>query len=272
MGSGLSSRPEEGIRPGRLQLQPAERLPRAASSEAAAVAAALERSDVTRAQGIAMAELLVASKVTKRFGGLVAVNAVDFVIEPQSIVSLIGPNGAGKTTFFNMLAGLYTPTSGTIVFQGQSIAGRKAHTITRMGIARTFQNIRLFGTMSALENVLVGQHSRMKAGLVGSVLRTPRTRREEKAVREKARETLAYVGLRPSSWTSNARVGAGTCADDARDCTARSPAASGSAGCWTGGDTGTSVAHGAAIQIKPSPWASHATYLNVSSWRTASSC
>src|SRR5438094_887600 len=110
-----------------------------------------------------MADLLVARGITKRFGGLVAVNSVDFTIEERTIVSLIGPNGAGKTTFFNMIAGLYVPTSGMVVFQGKEITGRKPHTITRMGIARTFQNIRLFRTMSALDNVLVGLHARLTA-------------------------------------------------------------------------------------------------------------
>jgi len=145
-------------------------------------------------------DLLTAEGVSKIFGGLVAVNEVTFAIPTRSIVSIIGPNGAGKTTFFNMLTGLYKPTFGRISFSGKDITGIRPDRITASGVARTFQNIRLFGTMSALENVLVGQHSRMRAGLVGSVLRTPRTRREEKAVREKARETLAYVGLRPSSF------------------------------------------------------------------------
>src|SRR6516162_2376124 len=127
-----------------------------------------------------MADLLVAKNIVKRFGGLVAVNNVDFTIEEQSIVSLIGPNGAGKTTFFNILAGLYTPTSGTIVFRGQSIVGRKPHIITSLGIARTFQNIRLFATMSALDNVLVGMHARLKSNAFDAVLRLPRAIREER--------------------------------------------------------------------------------------------
>jgi len=142
--------------------------------------------------------LLVTADVTKAFGGLVAVADISFAIAPRSIVSIIGPNGAGKTTFFNMLTGLYKPTHGTISFDGKQIEGRRPDLITAMGVARTFQNIRLFGTMSALENVLVGQHARMKGGLFGSILRTPRVRREEREVREKARETLEYVGLKPS--------------------------------------------------------------------------
>src|ERR1700737_2197351 len=97
-----------------------------------------------------------------------------FTIQNRSIVSPIGPNGAGKTTFFNMIAGLYIPTVGEIIFQGKAITGRKPHTITQLGIARTFQNIRLFGTMSALDNVLVGMHARLKANALDAVLRTPR--------------------------------------------------------------------------------------------------
>ena len=134
----------------------------------------------------------------KAFGGLVAVNDIDFEIPERSIVSIIGPNGAGKTTFFNMLTGLYKPTAGQITFGGRDITGMRPDKITALGVARTFQNIRLFATMSAVENVMVGQHARMRAGLFGSVLRTPRVSREEKEVREKARETLTYVGLADS--------------------------------------------------------------------------
>ena len=140
--------------------------------------------------------LLEADNVVKAFGGLVAVNDVDFEIPQRSIVSIIGPNGAGKTTFFNMLTGLYKPTAGRIAFAEKEITGMRPDKITALGVARTFQNIRLFATMSAVENVMVGQHARMRAGIFGSVLRTPRVRREEKEVREKARETLLYVGLR----------------------------------------------------------------------------
>jgi branched-chain amino acid transport system ATP-binding protein len=140
--------------------------------------------------------VLSATGVSKAFGGLVAVADVTFAIPPRSIVSIIGPNGAGKTTFFNMLTGLYKPTRGRVVFDGRDITGKRPDIITSLGVARTFQNIRLFSTMSALENVLVGQHSHMKATLFGSILRTPRVRREEREVREKAREMLAYAGLR----------------------------------------------------------------------------
>jgi branched-chain amino acid transport system ATP-binding protein len=140
--------------------------------------------------------ILEAEHVGKVFGGLVAVDDVSFSIPDRSIVSIIGPNGAGKTTFFNMLTGLYKPSRGKITFEGANITARRPDIITALGVARTFQNIRLFATMSALENVMVGQHARMKAGIFGSIIRTPRVRREEKEVRETARETLRYVGLK----------------------------------------------------------------------------
>jgi branched-chain amino acid transport system ATP-binding protein len=156
-----------------------------------------------------MADLLVARGVTKRFGGLVAVNGVDFTIQERAIVSLIGPNGAGKTTFFNMIAGLYTPTSGQISFQERVITGRKPHTITQLGIARTFQNIRLFGAMSALDNVLVGMHTRLKSNAFDAVVRTPRFHREEKEAREKGLDLLRFVGLagRHEEWARNLPYG-----------------------------------------------------------------
>ena len=139
--------------------------------------------------------LLIAAGVSKTFGGLQAVDDVTFWIPERGIVSLIGPNGAGKTTFFNMLTGLYKPTHGRIAYRGRNITGMRPDRIMALGVARTFQNIRLFGTMTALENVMVGEHSRMRAGLIGSILRVPRVRREEREVREKARELLGYVGL-----------------------------------------------------------------------------
>jgi branched-chain amino acid transport system ATP-binding protein len=139
--------------------------------------------------------ILEARQVSKQFGGLVAVSNVDFVIPKGMIVSLIGPNGAGKTTFFNVIAGLYRPTSGTIQFGGQNISGLPPHRITGLGIARTFQNIRLFHNMSALENVMVGHHSRMKATPFEAILRLPRERREERDTRELSRGLLKYVGL-----------------------------------------------------------------------------
>jgi branched-chain amino acid transport system ATP-binding protein len=143
----------------------------------------------------APANLLVADNVRKEFGGLTAVNDLDFTIPERSIVSLIGPNGAGKTTFFNMLTGLYKPTSGTIVFDGHDVTDKPPHAIVKLGVGRTFQNIRLFPQMTALENVLVGMHSRLKGGIIGSILGTPRVRREEREAADRARELLRYVGL-----------------------------------------------------------------------------
>jgi branched-chain amino acid transport system ATP-binding protein len=143
----------------------------------------------------AVEPLLRANRLTKRFGGLTAVDGVSISIAPRSIVSIIGPNGAGKTTFFNMLTGLYKPTSGHILFEGRDVTRARPDRRTKLGVARTFQNIRLFGAMTALENVVVGRHVRMSAGLFGSVARTPSVRREERAVRERAREVLEYVGL-----------------------------------------------------------------------------
>src|SRR5215210_350995 len=140
--------------------------------------------------------ILVADVVRKEFGGLVAVNDVDFTIPTRSIVSLIGPNGAGKTTFFNMLTGVYTPTSGKIVFDGKEVTDKPPHAITELGVGRTFQNIRLFEQMTALENVLVGMHARLKGGILGSIVGTPRVRREERQATERARELLVFSGLR----------------------------------------------------------------------------
>ena len=122
--------------------------------------------------------ILSATNVTKVFGGLIAVEDVSFAIPRAGIVSIIGPNGAGKTTFFNMLTGLYKPSFGRVEFDGKNITGGRPDRIMALGVARTFQNIRLFATMSAVENVMVGQHARMRAGLFGSILRTPRVRRE----------------------------------------------------------------------------------------------
>src|ERR671928_618770 len=138
---------------------------------------------------------LDAQGVTKQFGGLTAVSDVTFHVPERAIVSIIGPNGAGKTTFFNMLTGFYKPTLGRIVFEGRNVTGGRPDVIMKLGMARTFQNIRLFSTMTALENTMVGQNSRMKAGLFGSILRTPGVRKEEKRVREKAHFELEYVGL-----------------------------------------------------------------------------
>ena len=141
--------------------------------------------------------LLSAEGVTKIFGGLTAVGGVDFFIPRKSIVSIIGPNGAGKTTFFNMLTGLYKPTLGRIRFDGNEITRGRPDKIMALGVARTFQNIRLFATMTAVENVMVGQHARMKAGLIGSIVRPPKVRKEEQAAEAKAHAELEYVGIKP---------------------------------------------------------------------------
>jgi branched-chain amino acid transport system ATP-binding protein len=147
----------------------------------------------------AAASLLQTMQVTKRFGGLTAVSEVDFTIPRGAIVSIIGPNGAGKTTLFNMLTGLYRPTAGKIVFDDHDITALRPDKIVALGVGRTFQNIRLFATMSALENVMVGQHSRTKTGLLGAIVRPPSVRAEERRIREKAREILEFVGLTPKS-------------------------------------------------------------------------
>jgi len=135
----------------------------------------------------------------KEFGGLVACNDIDFAVPDRGIVSLIGPNGAGKTTFFNMLTGAYRPTSGEILFAGRDVGGLPPHAITKLGVGRTFQNIRLFQTMTSVENVLVGMHCRLKGGIIRSVLHTPGLKREERKAHDRARELLRYCGLRPGA-------------------------------------------------------------------------
>ncbi|MEI7556115.1 ABC transporter ATP-binding protein [Candidatus Chlorohelix sp.] len=139
--------------------------------------------------------ILEAAGISKNFGGIVAVQKVDFTIPLRSIVSLIGPNGAGKTTFFNLVTGIYEPTTGKITFDGKQLEKLKPHQVTQRGIARTFQNIRLFSNMTALENVMVGEHYRLKAGLFGAIFRPPRVVKEEKAAYKKALELLEYVDL-----------------------------------------------------------------------------
>jgi len=139
--------------------------------------------------------LLTLEHVTQRFGGLVAVNDLTFAIDAGTIVAMIGPNGAGKSTAFNLVTGIYRPSAGRIRFDGTDITGRATSAIAALGIARTFQNIRLFAFMSALENVMTGEHARLRANLADSVLRTPRQRREERAARERAMELLRFVGL-----------------------------------------------------------------------------
>jgi branched-chain amino acid transport system ATP-binding protein len=154
--------------------------------------------------------ILRADKVTIRFGGLVANRDVDFSVPRGRIVSLIGPNGAGKTTFFNQLTGLLSPTSGNITFEGESIVGLTPHEIVERGIGRTFQNIRLFGAMTVLANVMVGRHVRMSAPWWGSLLKLPGVRSEEVATRQRARELLDLVGLRrrvEEQWAKNLPYG-----------------------------------------------------------------
>ena len=150
--------------------------------------------------GDAPTALLTVDRVVKEFGGLVAVDDVSLDIPTGSIVSVIGPNGAGKTTFFNMLTGLYKPTAGRIWFAGRDVTRARPDRITGLGIARTFQNIRLFAAMTALENVMIGRHARMRAGVFGSIARVPRVRREEREVRERAADTLRYVGIEPNQY------------------------------------------------------------------------
>jgi len=133
--------------------------------------------------------------LTKQFGGLTAVDSVSFSVPEKAIATIIGPNGAGKTTFFNMLTGLYRPSLGQVIFNGKDVTTKRPDQITALGVARTFQNIRLFGTMSAVENVIVGQHPRLKASVFGSIIRPPWVRKEEKNAEAKARELLDYVGV-----------------------------------------------------------------------------
>jgi branched-chain amino acid transport system ATP-binding protein len=163
-------------------------------------------------------QLLVKARgVTKRFGGLLAVNSVDFDIPRTSIVSLIGPNGAGKTTFFNMITGAYVPTEGEITFDGHPIAyrkgkevrSRKPHEVTALGIGRTFQNIRLFGTMSALDNVRAGIHVHLKSHWWDAIIRSPRMLREEQASIDEGMRLLELVGLeeRAETWARNLPYG-----------------------------------------------------------------
>jgi branched-chain amino acid transport system ATP-binding protein len=140
--------------------------------------------------------ILQAIGVRKEFGGLIAVNDIDFVIPRGSIVSLIGPNGAGKTTFFNTITGVYKPTAGNVFFEDHPIAGLPPHKVTALGMARTFQNIRLFHNMTALENVLVAMHSRIRGGVVRSIFRTPGLKKEEGEAHERGRELLEFAGLR----------------------------------------------------------------------------
>lgn len=141
-------------------------------------------------------EFFEARQITKIFGGLTAVSNVDFVVQKGMIAGLIGPNGAGKTTFFNMITGIYPPTEGEMYFDNTELTGMKSFRITAMGIARTFQNIRLFGNMSAVDNVLVGEHCRLKSNFVTQILHTPGMLKEEANARAKALDMLEFVGLK----------------------------------------------------------------------------
>ncbi|MCC6190022.1 MAG: ABC transporter ATP-binding protein [Anaerolineales bacterium] len=139
--------------------------------------------------------LLVARKVVKRFGGLTAVRDLDLDIEPKTIYSVIGPNGAGKTTFFNCITGFYQPEEGEILLDGQPLVGLPTDKITRLGIARTYQNIRLFANMTAIENAMVGLHPHLRTGVLGAIFRTPAARAEEAQATAEARRLLQFVGL-----------------------------------------------------------------------------
>ena len=143
-----------------------------------------------------MALILEAKGVSKRFGGLVAVDTLDYTLEQQSINSIIGPNGAGKTTFFNVVTGYYKPTTGTVLFDGHAISGLRPNKLTRIGIARTFQTIRLFNNLTAVENILIGMHHRLKASWIGDILKPRPVVEEERHAHAEARELLAYVGLK----------------------------------------------------------------------------
>ncbi len=151
-------------------------------------------SDLDHDTGIAM-PILEVRGVSKSFGGLQALFDISFEVLPATIHAVIGPNGAGKTTLFNAVTGVYVPDAGEIVYDGEAIQGRKPHAIAAKGIMRTFQNVELFGSMSVLENVLVGRHSRMRCGFWGAIGRLPWVRREEREARDRAMELLQFVGL-----------------------------------------------------------------------------
>jgi branched-chain amino acid transport system ATP-binding protein len=140
--------------------------------------------------------ILVSDKVTKRFGGLEAVSKVDLELKEHAIYSIIGPNGAGKTTLFNCITGFYTPEEGKIVFKDRNITGLSPDRVTRLGISRTYQNIRLFKNMTAVENILVGMQPHLKSGLLGGIFRDPRTNREEREAVEEAIRLLAFINLK----------------------------------------------------------------------------
>ena len=140
-------------------------------------------------------KLLELSNVTMRFGGVTALNGVNFHVNRGEICALIGPNGAGKTTVFNVVTGVYSPTEGDILFKGASLVGKKRYQVTKAGVARSFQNVRLFGESTALENVVTGADIHSKTGVIGSIFGTPRSRREEKAAVDRAVELLEFMGI-----------------------------------------------------------------------------
>ncbi len=147
-----------------------------------------------------MTRLLEVDGVSKHFGGLYALNELDLHVDEGEIVSVIGPNGAGKSTVFNVITGLYAPDAGDVRLRGESILGRLPSQVTKLGIARTFQNVKLFPNMTVLENAMVGQHCRSRAGVFGAVFRTPKTKAEEERIRERAKEALSFFGTRLSGY------------------------------------------------------------------------
>ncbi len=153
--------------------------------------------------------LLETKNLTKHFGGLKALEGIDLRVERERIVSVIGPNGAGKTTFFNCITGIYRPTQGTVVFHDRDVTAMAPHDITALGVARTFQNIRLFGGMSCLENIMVAAHCRTKAGVFGAMVRPNRVRKEERDMRFRAADILKFVGLEDKNGTAAANLSYG---------------------------------------------------------------
>jgi branched-chain amino acid transport system ATP-binding protein len=153
--------------------------------------------------------LLETKNLTKNFGGLKAIDGIDMRVERERIVSIIGPNGAGKTTFFNCITGMYQPAKGTVIFHDRDITGMQPHDITAMGIARTFQNIRLFGGMSCLENVMVAAHCRTSAGVFGALFRPAKVKKEERDMGYRALDILRFVGLQDKEGASAASLSYG---------------------------------------------------------------
>jgi ABC-type branched-subunit amino acid transport system ATPase component len=146
--------------------------------------------------GVAPTPVIEIRGVQKHFGGLYALSGLDMEVHQSEIVSVIGPNGAGKSTLFNVVTGIYQPDDGDVLYGGESIVGLRPHQVVKLGIARTFQSVRLFANMTILENAMVGQHCRSKGGLFGSILRTPAVRAEEERIRERAKEALGFFGKR----------------------------------------------------------------------------